>query len=108
MLVSTSPGTIARGGGGLLRAKCNGDDAGSLHKRAYEMKKGYDFSRAKPNPYPGRLKKQITIQVDLETIGYFRKLSDEIGIPYQTLISLYLRDCAASRKKPKMHWRSGA
>ncbi len=72
------------------------------------MKKGYDFSRAKPNPYAGRLKKQITIRVDLETVGYFKKLADEIGIPYQALISLYLRDCAASRKKPEMHWQSGA
>ncbi len=72
------------------------------------MKKEYIFSKARPNPYAGRLKKQITIRLDLETVGYFKKLADEIGISYQTLISLYLRDCAARRKKPKMHWRSGA
>jgi uncharacterized protein (DUF4415 family) len=71
------------------------------------MRKNYDFSKAKPNPYAKRLKKQITIRIDEPTIGYFTALSEETGIPYQTLINLYLRDCAATRKKLALTWASG-
>ncbi|MGQ0721978.1 MAG: BrnA antitoxin family protein [Candidatus Eiseniibacteriota bacterium] len=69
------------------------------------MKKEYDFSKARRNPYAGRLKRQVTIRLDNGTIGYFKELADETGIPYQTLINLYLRECAASRKKLSMNWR---
>ena len=69
------------------------------------MKKHYDFSRARRNPYAKRLKRQVTIRLDQDTIAYFKGLSTETGIPYQTLINLYLRDCAASRKKLSMLWR---
>jgi len=72
------------------------------------MKKEYDFSKARRNPYASRLKRQITIRLDDGTIGYFKALADEIGIPYQTLINLYLRDCAANRKKLSMDWKSAA
>ena len=72
------------------------------------MKKSYDFSKAKRNPYAKRLKKQITIRLDEVTIGYFKKLSEEIGVPYQNLINLYLRDCAQHEKKLSMRWRSSA
>ncbi len=72
------------------------------------MKKEYDFSEARSNPYASRLKRQITIRLDHETVGYFKQLADEIGIPYQTLINLYLRECAASRKKLTLQWRSVA
>ncbi len=72
------------------------------------MRKEYDFSKAKQNPYAARLKRQITIRLDHETVGYFKQLADEIGIPYQTLINLYLRECAASCKKLTMKWRSVA
>jgi hypothetical protein len=57
------------------------------------MRKQYDFSKAKKNPYARRLKKQITLRIDEPTILYFRSLSDATGIRYQTLINLYLRDC---------------
>ena len=58
------------------------------------MKEHYDFSKARRNPYAKRLKRQVTIRLDQDTIGYFKGLSTETGIPYQTLINLYLRDCA--------------
>ena len=69
------------------------------------MKNEYDFSKAKRNPYASRLKKQLTIRLDQTTITYFKNLSDETGIPYQTLINLYLRECAATNKKLTMKWR---
>jgi uncharacterized protein (DUF4415 family) len=69
------------------------------------MRKRYDFSKARRNPYAGRLKKQVTIRLDQDTIAYFKELSGETGIPYQTLINLYLRECAASGKKLSLRWR---
>lgn len=69
------------------------------------MRKEYDFSRARPNPYAKRLKRPVTIRLDEETIAYFKALADESEIPYQTLINLYLRDCAAQRRKPELSWR---
>jgi uncharacterized protein (DUF4415 family) len=69
------------------------------------MRKSYDFSKAKRNPYAKRLKRQITIRLDAETIAYFIGLAEETEIPYQTLINLYLRECAKSRKKLDLHWR---
>jgi uncharacterized protein (DUF4415 family) len=70
------------------------------------MRKEYDFSKAKRNPYAKRLKRQVTIRLDHGTIAYFKALSDETGIRYQTLINLYLRDCAASQKKLSVLWRA--
>ena len=72
------------------------------------MRKEYEFSKAKKNPYAKRLKKQITIRVDEPTIGYFKDLSEELGIPYQTLINLYLRDCASKKRKLSMNWKVSA
>jgi len=69
------------------------------------MRDEYDFSKGRPNPYAKRLKKRVTIRLDEPTIDYFRELSDETGIPYQTLINLYLRDCAASGRRLSMSWR---
>ena len=66
------------------------------------MKKNYDFSVAVRNPYAKRLKRQLTIRLDEETIGYFQGLSREMSLPYQTLMNMYLRDCAETRKRP--HW----
>lgn len=68
------------------------------------MKKEYDFSGARRNPYPGKLKEQITINMDTDTIAYFKRQAEATGIPYQTLINLYLTDCAASQKQLKMTW----
>lgn len=67
-------------------------------------RKEYDFSKARRNPHARRLKRQVTIRLDQQTIEYFGKLAAETGIPYQTLINLYLRDCAASGKKPSLKW----
>ena len=68
------------------------------------MKKSYDFVGSKPNPYVRSPKKQITIRLDASTIDYFKKLSGSTGIPYQNLINLYLRDCAAEKKRLKLGW----
>ncbi len=68
------------------------------------MRKEYDFSKSKRNPYSRMLKKQITIRVETETIEYFKKLAEESGISYQGLINLYLRDCVRGRKKPALEW----
>ncbi|RPI71860.1 MAG: antitoxin [Desulfobacteraceae bacterium] len=70
------------------------------------MRKEYDFSKAKKNPYAGLLKKQITIRIGQETIDYFKSLAQKTGIPYQTLIDMYLSDCAAKKTKPVMKWIS--
>jgi uncharacterized protein (DUF4415 family) len=69
------------------------------------MRKEYDFSKARRNPYVKRLKRQVTIRLDDATITYFKALSDETGIRYQTLINLYLRDCATNRKRLSVAWR---
>lgn len=69
------------------------------------MRKEYDFSGAKRNPYVKRLKRQVTIRLDRHTIAYFKDLSQELGVPYQTLINLYLRECALNRGKPALVWR---
>jgi uncharacterized protein (DUF4415 family) len=68
------------------------------------MKKYYDFAKSKPNPYIRKPKRQITIRLDEPTIDYFKGLSEGIGIPYQSLINLYLRDCAAEKKRLKLDW----
>ena len=62
------------------------------------------FQPSQPNPYTQRLKKQITIRLDEDTIAYFKAMADEKGIPYQSLINLYLRDCAASERKLNLSW----
>jgi predicted DNA binding CopG/RHH family protein len=69
------------------------------------MREEYDFSKARKNPYATQLKKSVTIRLDEDSISYFKNLSDEMGIPYQSLINLYLRDCASSRKKLSIAWK---
>lgn len=69
------------------------------------MRKEYDFSTARKNPYAAQLKKQITIRLDEESITYFKTISEEVGIPYQSLINLYLRDCAATHRKLDLNWK---
>ena len=72
------------------------------------MKAEYDLTKMKSrkNPYARRLKKQITLRLDPDVIEYFKQKSEENGIPYQTLINLYLQDCRASRRDLKMTWSS--
>ena len=69
-----------------------------------EMRKEYDFSRSRKNPYIKKLKKQITIRIDVETIEYFKELSEETGISYQNLMNLYLEKCAKQNLKPEVEW----
>ena len=68
------------------------------------MRDEYDFSKSVPNPYAKRMKKQITIRLDEDTISYFKNLATGKGIPYQSLINLYLRDCAASHRDLRLTW----
>ena len=68
------------------------------------MRKRYDFSNARPNLYAKRLERKITIRLDDDNPAYFKKLAEDSEIPYQTLINLYLRDCAASRRRLAMSW----
>ena len=70
------------------------------------MKTEYDFSKAKKNPYAKRLKRRVTIRLDSPTVAYFKELAEETGIPYQTLINLYLRDCAESKRELNLEWRA--
>ena len=70
------------------------------------MKDNYDFSKGKRNPYAKRLKRQVTIRLDEATLEYFKELAEDSGIPYQTLINLFLRDCAQAKRKPSMKWRA--
>ena len=70
------------------------------------MKKEYDFSKGRRNPYAKLLKRQVTIRLDQATIAYFKTLAEESEIPYQTLINLYLRDCASSGRRLAMNWKA--
>jgi uncharacterized protein (DUF4415 family) len=69
------------------------------------MRQEYDFSRARKNPYASQLKKQITIRLDEDSIEYFKGMSERVGIPYQSLINLYLRDCAAQSRTLDLSWK---
>ncbi len=69
------------------------------------MREEYDFTGARRNPYVKKLKKQITINIDTDTIDYFKSQADASGIPYQTLINLYLADCAANNRQLHMTWQ---
>ena len=69
------------------------------------MREEYDCSKSKKNPYASQLKKPITIRLDEDSVTYFKSVSDEVGIPYQSLINLYLRDCAASHRKLNLNWK---
>ncbi len=72
------------------------------------MKEEYDLSKmkARPNPYAKRLKKQVTLRIGQDVIDYFKGLSEKTGVPYQSLINLYLRDCATSRRELNLNWAS--
>ena len=63
------------------------------------MNDSYDFSKSVKNPYLRRPKRQVTIWLDEDTIDYFRSLAEQSGIPYQSLINLYLRDCVAENRR---------
>ena len=69
------------------------------------MKKEYNFSKSIKNPYIKKLKRQISIRIENETVEYFKELSSEIGIPYQNLMNMYLRECAEKNIKPNIQWQ---
>ena len=69
------------------------------------MRTEYDFSKARKNPYAAKLTKQITIRLDEDSVGYFKVISEQVGIPYQSLINLYLRDCAVQNRKLVLRWK---
>ena len=72
------------------------------------MRKHYDFSKMKgrKNPYIKHLKQSVTMRLDRDTVDYFKAMATETGIPYQTLINLYLRDCAVNHRKLNVKWAS--
>lgn len=72
------------------------------------MRDNYDFSKARKNPYAKLLKKPVTIRLDEDTVDYFKQLAADSEVPYQTLINLYLRDCATSKKRLKLTWKASA
>lgn len=71
------------------------------------MKAEYDFSKMKSrkNPYASKLKKSVTIRLGEDVIGYFKEMAEETGIPYQSLINLYLRDCVAEHREIDLSWQ---
>ena len=72
------------------------------------MKSEYDLSKmkARKNPYASKLKKPVTMRLSEDVIGYFKSMAEEAGVPYQSLINLYLRDCVAQHRKVDMSWHS--
>ncbi|MDV6340893.1 BrnA antitoxin family protein [Nitrosomonas sp. Is24] len=72
------------------------------------MKAEYDLSKMKSrkNPYAAKLKKSVTMRLSEDVIGYFKKMADETGVPYQSLINLYLRDCVSQHRKIDITWQN--
>ena len=68
------------------------------------MREEYDFSKSIKNPYAQKEKKQISINIEVDTITYFKVLSKKVGIPYQNLINSYLTDCASNKVEPRLQW----
>ena len=72
------------------------------------MKSEYDFSRSRKNPYTKQLKRQITIRLDAAAVDYFKEMAADLGMPYQNLINLFLRDCASRKRRPMIQWPENA
>lgn len=72
------------------------------------MKDEYDFSKMKSrnNPYASKLKKPVTMRLGEDVISYFKDMAEESGVPYQSLINLYLRDCVATHRKIDLTWNA--
>ena len=71
------------------------------------MKAEYDLSKlkARKNPYASKLKKPVTMRLSEDVVVYFKRMADDAGVPYQSLINLYLRDCAAHNRKLDLSWK---
>jgi len=72
------------------------------------MRKEYDFSKSRKNPYAKQLTSQLTIRLDAAAVAYFKQLAAELGMPYQNLINLFLRDCALQKRRPTIQWQDDA
>jgi uncharacterized protein (DUF4415 family) len=72
------------------------------------MRAEYDFSRSRKNPYASQLKRQVTIRLDTSAVNYFKEMAAELGMPYQNLINLFLRDCAMNKRRPTIQWPAEA
>jgi uncharacterized protein (DUF4415 family) len=68
------------------------------------MRSEYDFPQSRKNPYANQLKRQVTIRLDTTAVDYFKGLAAELGMPYQNLINLFLRDCAMRKRRPVIQW----
>jgi uncharacterized protein (DUF4415 family) len=70
------------------------------------MKAEYDLSKmkARKNPYASKLKKPVTMRLSEDVVLYFKDMAVEAGVPYQSLINLYLRDCVAQHRRVKIAW----
>jgi uncharacterized protein len=95
-----------RESGSAIRADFSppGHDSGRGDVLEIPMRKEYDFSKSRKNPYAAKLKRQVTIRLDTASVDYFKELSAELGMPYQNLINLFLRDCAAQKRRPVIQW----
>jgi uncharacterized DUF497 family protein len=80
------------------------DSAGRRSVLETPMKSEYDFSKPRKNPYAKQLKRQITIRLDVTAVNYFKEMAAELGMPYQNLINLFLRDCAMQKRRPAIQW----
>jgi uncharacterized protein (DUF4415 family) len=80
------------------------DSAGRRSVLETPMRSEYDFSKSRKNPYANRLKRQITIRLDIAAVDYFKRMAAELGMPYQNLINLFLRDCAIEKRRPVIQW----
>ncbi len=68
------------------------------------MRAEYDFSKSRKNPYAKQLKRQVTLRIDTMAVDYFKKMAAELGMPYQNLINLFLRECALQKRRPVIQW----
>jgi predicted DNA binding CopG/RHH family protein len=76
----------------------------ALLGKAPAMRKNYDFSKGKKNPHAAA-KQQVTIRLDCQSVAYFKDMAKDVGLPYQTLINLYLRDCASAGRVLNLRWK---
>jgi predicted DNA binding CopG/RHH family protein len=87
-----------------MKGRPQGTRRAIIEGKGKNMREEYDWSKGKKNPYAKQLKKQVTIKLSEDAIAYFKMQAKETGIPYQTLINLYLTDCARSGKRLAISW----
>lgn len=70
------------------------------------MKAEYDLAKMKSrrNPYASKLKKPVTMRLSEDVVAYFKGMAEASGVPYQSLINLYLRDCVTQHRKVEIVW----